>query len=1114
MPSREDPNAGKPAEPEKPLSPSSSLEQQREEALRRHAAVLAVINRVLEMGLGDETEEEMCRACLGLIEEVTGSAISFIGEIRPYGLLQALAISNPSWDACEMRDTSGHRRAPGSFAIHGIYGRVLTDGKSLIVNDPASHPDSIGLPEGHPALTSFMGVPLLQKGETVGMIAVGNREGGYRIEDREALEMMAPAVTQAIFRKRDLATLAANVIEHAQAEQALRMSEARMRAAIAGSAGGRWDISADEGQEYGFGDVADLSSECKRFIGFADDEFPSSVLAWRQRIHPDDLPAITKAASAHIEGRAPYYSVEYRIRHKDGSWRYLQTTGLLQRDSEGRPLRWTGIDWDITERKKTEEALREGRARYQNLIETTSDFIWEVDPQGRYTYCSPQMETLWGLKPEEMIGRTPFDQMPPGPREQGIAFYLGMAKSKRPFSGIQVPSLDGRGRLITIEISGVPFFDDRGELSGYRGITRDVTERERTQRELASREALLRALTDNSPDAIYVKDTQSRWLMANPAVLRLVGRTAEEALGKTDVELYGDPAIGKAILENDRRVMEGKGAETFEELADTSAGRRLFLSTKAPWFDSKGDLLGLIGISRDVTESRRAEELRQALADQEKLRLGAAVEQASDSIAMVDLDGTIRYVNGAFEAINKIARQAAIGTSYFDILDVEPSVAEEIREAIAAGRPWRGMSSRLCADGRPVELEVTISSARDASGKVIGGLITAKDVTRENALQSQVRQAQKMEALGTLAGGITHDFNNILGAIILNTELALLDLDPMDPARRPLPLVLQAATRGKELVKQIITFSRQRTWEKKPARIAPIVSEGMKLLRATLPKDVSIQETIDPASGVVLVDPSHIHQVLVNLCQNAALAMRAGGGRLEVALAPVEIDEAMALRYPSLSPGPYVRLTVADSGCGMTKEIQERIFEPFFTTRAAGEGSGLGLAVVHGIVRTYDGEITVASEPTKGSSFSVYFPRVEGEGPAAGAERHEEPQRGEERILLVEDEEAQRRSFEEGLGRLGYRVTARADGRSALGLFRGNPAAFDIVITDQIMPQMTGLELAFEITALRPGLPVIMCTGFSEKVNEESVARSGVRELLMKPFTLLEATRLIRKVLA
>jgi signal transduction histidine kinase/ActR/RegA family two-component response regulator len=421
---------------------------------------------------------------------------------------------------------------------------------------------------------------------------------------------------------------------------------------------------------------------------------------------------------------------------------------------------------------------------------------------------------------------------------------------------------------------------------------------------------------------------------------------------------------------------------------------------------------------------------------------------------------------------------------------------------------------RQTPDGRTIDLEVMVSPISDPAGTNIGGLATARDVTRQNALQEQIRQAQKMEALGTLAGGITHDFNNILGTIVINTELALLDLDPSDPARRPLPVVLQAANRGKELVKQIITFSRQRAWERKPVEITPVVREGLGLLRSTLPKDVVLRETIDEASGVVLADPSHIHQILVNLCQNAALAMRDCDEReLEVGLEPVEADAAMAVRNPDLQPGPYVRLTVADTGCGMRPEVVERIFEPFFTTRERGSGSGLGLSVVHGIVKSYGGAITVRSRPGQGSVFAVYLPRLGEDVLAVGSEPAAQPVRGQARILVVEDEEAQRTSLTRGLERLGYGVTAEPEGRSALAAFRKDPGAFDLVISDQIMPRMSGLELAAELMKVRPDVPVILSTGFSEKVDDGTIGTSGIRELVMKPFSITEISQLVRKVL-
>jgi PAS domain S-box-containing protein len=528
--------------------------------------------------------------------------------------------------------------------------------------------------------------------------------------------------------------------------------------------------------------------------------------------------------------------------------------------------------------------------------------------------------------------------------------------------------------------------------------------------------------------------------------------------------------------------------------------------------DRSGRVVRSVGIVHDITAQKKTEALRQALAEQERLRLGAAVEQASDSVVMIDLEGRIQYVNAAFESINWFARDTAVGRSYFDFL-AGGQAAAEIREAIIQGRPWHGHLTRPLTGGRPIELEVTISPAWDPGGSVIGGLITEKDVTQERALQQQVRQAQKMEALGTLAGGITHDFNNVLGAIVINTELALLDLEESHPARKSLPLVLRAANRGKELIKQIITFSRQKGWEKRPLEVAPVVKETMDFLRSTLPKNVAIREMTAPDAGAVLGDPSHIQQILVNLCQNAALAMEERGGELEVRLEPAEVDSALAARHPELKNGPYLRLTVTDTGCGMSPELMERIFDPFFTTRGPGGGSGLGLAVVNGIVKGYGGVITVASEPGRGSVFEVYIPRVKVDSVHQEESPSVPPTTGGARILLVEDEDAQRRSLARSLERLGFKVTARASSRSALTLFRKDPGAHDLVITDQTMRQMTGLELAAALTKIRPEIPVILCTGFSEKVDEKTVGRDGIRELIMKPFTLEEISQLISRVL-
>ncbi|HSA96086.1 MAG TPA: ATP-binding protein, partial [Acidobacteriota bacterium] len=523
--------------------------------------------------------------------------------------------------------------------------------------------------------------------------------------------------------------------------------------------------------------------------------------------------------------------------------------------------------------------------------------------------------------------------------------------------------------------------------------------------------------------------------------------------------------------------------------------------------DASGRIIRSIGMVHDITERKRAEALRQALAEQERLRLGAAVELASEAVIMADPAGRILYVNASFETINRLAKSAAIGRSYFDLVAGDAN-GEEMRAAITRGEAWSGHIALERPGRRAVTLEVVATPLADPPGI----LITERDITQEVLLQEQVRQAQKLEALGTLAGGIAHDFNHLLGAIVIYTELALLETDKDCPARESLPLVLKAAQRGKELVEQIVTFGRKQEWEKSPLVIAPVVREALKLFRATFPGTIAVDETIASDDAAVLAHPAQVHQILSNLLQNAALAMRDKPGRLEVRLDAIQVDAEMSARHAGLTPGPCVRLTVADSGCGMPPEVLKRVFEPFFTTRSPGEGSGLGLSVVHGIVKGCGGAITAYSEVGKGSVFNVFLPLIH-EGRTKEAEPMPEAEAGRERVLLIDDDPTQLQSLARMLERLGYRVTTRASGRAAAAAFRNDPDAFDLVITDQTMPHMLGLDLARTLVGLRPDIPIVLVTGFSEKINGSVVGKDGIRAVIMKPFSMREISAVIRRVL-
>ena len=374
-----------------------------------------------------------------------------------------------------------------------------------------------------------------------------------------------------------------------------------------------------------------------------------------------------------------------------------------------------------------------------------------------------------------------------------------------------------------------------------------------------------------------------------------------------------------------------------------------------------------------------------------------------------------------------------------------------------------------------------------------------------------LRQAQKMEAIGTLAGGIAHDFNNILGAILGLTEMTLYECREASQKRR-LEQVIKACDRAKNLVNHILTFSRQGEQERRPVDMGVIIKEALNLLRASLPSTISISSDIPSNSNTVLADPTQLHQIMMNLCTNAAHAMREKGGVMSISLEGVDIDSMALSSTPDLKPGPYVRLLVSDTGHGIAPAVIDRIFDPFFTTKKTGEGTGLGLSVVYGIVKSYGGTINVYSEPGIGTTFKVYLPKIE-TSTAVETKSIEPIPGGKEHILFVDDEEMLAETGREMVQYLGYTVAARTSSIEALEAFRAQPDRFDMVITDMTMPNMTGVELAREIHRVRSDIPIIICTGFSEFINEAEAGRLGIQKLLMKPLFLKDLALAMRDIL-
>ncbi|HPL62206.1 MAG TPA: PAS domain S-box protein [Syntrophales bacterium] len=509
-------------------------------------------------------------------------------------------------------------------------------------------------------------------------------------------------------------------------------------------------------------------------------------------------------------------------------------------------------------------------------------------------------------------------------------------------------------------------------------------------------------------------------------------------------------------------------------------------------------LMGIAqGIAISINNAFTYEKVRESV---EKFR--SLSENAPDIIYTLDENGTITYVNPAWEKILGYSEREVVGRYFNDFTRPEDARAyrkifRRIRDGKETVRDYGG--TVLDRKGHERLFMMNAAPKLDRDGNVTGLVGTLKDMTEIKSLEAQLRQVQKIEAIGTLAGGIAHDFNNILGAILGYAEMALGDLPPDSPIRHFIKQIGKASERAKELVGQILAFSRRTEQEFKPIRVSAIIREAIRFLRASLPSSIRIVQDVNARYEVVRADPTQIHQVFMNLCTNAAHAMRDTGGVLKIELSKIETGPESPV--PDLSPGSHLELVVSDTGHGIDPAITDRIFDPFFTTKKPGEGTGMGLAVVHGIVRNHGGVITVESEPGQGSTFRVYLPVAAGESPSEKTQPRESPSGGRERILFVDDEEMLVELGRTMLSRLGYEVVSLTSSVEAMKVFQADPLSFDLVITDMTMPIISGLDLAQNMLRIRPELPLILITGFSETITYARIQEIGISEIIMKPVT-------------
>jgi len=501
-------------------------------------------------------------------------------------------------------------------------------------------------------------------------------------------------------------------------------------------------------------------------------------------------------------------------------------------------------------------------------------------------------------------------------------------------------------------------------------------------------------------------------------------------------------------------------------------------------------------------------------------RFRTVVEHLAEGVILTDDKHVMTYVNSKLAQlcgyhVNEMVGQPTyiIGTD-----DTKDKLDAKIEDRLRGISETYEIQLRR-KNGEVFWVEISAGPYPDSEGRIIGSLAIIRDISdrkraekERDKLESQLRRSQKLETIGTLAGGVAHDFNNILTPILGYSEMARYYLDDAHPAREGIDQISSAAMRARDLVRQILTFSRQGEEERKPVKIQFIVKEALKLMRSSLPSTIVIQSDLNEQVGDILCDPTQIHQVMMNLCTNAGHAMKSGGGVLEAKLSQFYVDSEFSCLHVNLSEGHYARLTVSDTGCGMDRATTERIFEPFFTTKNAGEGTGLGLSVVHGIVAAHGGGISVYSEPGQGTTFQIYLPCVQTNAPARSESSADIPT-GTARILFVDDELPNTIIAKQLLSRLGYSVTTHTSSIEACDDIRQHAYEYDLVMTDQTMPNMTGQDLLGEILKIRRDLPVVLVTGFSETVTARNYREIGFSGYLMKPLVFRELAQVVHNAL-
>jgi PAS domain S-box-containing protein len=829
--------------------------------------------------------------------------------------------------------------------------------------------------------------------------------------------------------------------------------------------------------------------------GYSAEEFQSKPFF--NFVHEDDREMVKDHHTRRLNGEKLPDLYAFRIIHKNGSILWTEINAVLIQWNE-KPAVLCFMT-DITKRREAEEALQNERTSLKTIIDSIPVMIDRYDDIGNILYLNKEFEKKIGWKTEELCNINLMEEVYPDPSLRQLA---NVYMEQSVIEWREFPIRTKSGEIVISEWSNIRL-DDGTRI----GIGIDVTERRRTEGELAAESAHRQLLMEHSRDGIVIIDQTGQVIESNRRFADMLGYPLElmRQLKVFDWEINHPPdRISEMINSVDEK---GDFFESRHRRRDGST-YDVEISSNAAWFN--GQKL-IFCICRDITDRKQTE---QSLAESE-FRYKMLHNASFGGIAIHD-QGIILECNYGLSEMTGYEYSELIGMN--GLLLIAEKSRKRVMNNIRSGyeKPYEAMGLRKNGEEFPMQLE-----ARNVpfKGKQVR-TVEFRDITeRKQAeaerekLQEQLNQAQKMESIGSLAGGIAHDFNNILFPIVGLSEMMLDDFPPGSIEHQNLHEIFQAGKRGRKLIQQILSFSRQSKHQPIPVHIQKILKEALKLCRATIPADITITQEIKTDCGPVMADPTQIHQIAMNLITNAYHAVEPVGGTISIKLAEVDVTST---NDPAgdLAPGRYAVLSVSDTGIGIDEAIINKIFDPYFTTKKKGRGTGLGLATVYGIVKAHGGDIRVTSDIGKGTTFYVYLPLME-------KSQELEPEKekitplltGMEHILLVDDEKPIVHLEKQMLERLGYQTSVFISSREALAAFKTEPSLFDLVITDMNMPNMNGMQLATELIAVRPDIPIILCTGFSERIDNKKAEALGINGLLLKPVGMKDLAQKIQEVL-